>query len=87
VPDGSNNLSQMTSSTDATGQVGSRGGDFRFGPYLADIPLNLFTNSSKVRLFAASGTPTASGEPDAGWIYQPFTGGLWCDGPVLISKY
>jgi general secretion pathway protein G len=87
VPDGSNNLSQMTSPTDVTGQVGSPGGDFRFGPYLADIPLNPYTNSLKVRMFNGSGAPTASGEPDAGWIYQPSTGGFWCDDPVLMSKY
>jgi general secretion pathway protein G len=87
VPDGSGNLAQMTTATDADGNMGLSGAVFRFGPYLVEIAANPYTGSAKVRLFTGTGTPTASNAPDAGWIYQPATGAIWCDDPVNISKY
>jgi prepilin-type N-terminal cleavage/methylation domain-containing protein len=87
LPDGSSNLSQMTTATDADGNTGLSSTQFRLGPYLVEIPANPYSGSAKVRLFAGTGAPTASNVPDAGWIYQPATGAIWCDDPVVITKY
>jgi prepilin-type N-terminal cleavage/methylation domain-containing protein len=87
APDGSANLAQLVSATDVDGNLGVPGGEFRLGPYLADLPANPYTGSAKVRLFAGPGLPTPSNTPDAGWIYQPSTGAIWCDDPVVISRY
>src|SRR5947208_501717 len=55
APDGSANLAQLVSATDADGNMGAPGADFRLGPYLADIPANPYSGSAKVRLFAGPG--------------------------------
>jgi general secretion pathway protein G len=87
APDGSGNLAQLTTATDADGNMGLPGDAFRLGPYLAEIPANPYSGGTKVRLFVGSGAPTPSNAPDAGWIYQPATGAIWCDDPVIITKY
>jgi general secretion pathway protein G len=87
APDGSGNLSQLVSPTDVDGNIGTASAVFCFGPYLVCIPENPYTLSAKVRLFEGSGTPTPSGEADAGWIYQPSTGAIWCDNAAVIDKY
>src|SRR5262245_52402949 len=76
APDGTNNLKQLGSSTDATGTIGAAGPLFPYGPYLQGtaIPANPYNNSSKVTLNNGTGTPTPSGSSDAAWIYRPSTG-------------
>jgi general secretion pathway protein G len=87
VPDGTSNLAQLTSATNAAGQIGSMGNGFPHGPYFSVVPMNAFSGSNRVRLFTGTGAPTASGAADAGWIYQPATGQIWCDNPVYTSIY
>ena len=86
LPTGSNNLHQLTSSTDVTGAL-TAGPGYPFGPYLGILPPNPFTDSSKVRLDTGSaGTPpTPSGASDAGWIYRAATGEIWADNSDLIN--
>jgi len=86
APTGANNLEQLISSTNAQGLIGPPGTAYPHGPYMVgSIPENPFSRSRKVRLFTGSGKPTASGAADAGWIYNPTTGAIWCDDPAYIS--
>jgi general secretion pathway protein G len=87
APDGSGDLTQLVSATDADGIIGAAGPVFCFGPYIGSIPENPYSLSAKVRLYEGPTPPPPSGAPDAGWIYQPSTGGIWCDNPAVIDKY
>ena len=80
-PTGANNLDQLTKATDISGATGTPGPSYPYGPYIQQsLPTNPFTNSNKVTLdTAASGTPTATGDSDAGWIYRASTGEIWAD--------
>lgn len=87
LPAGTNNLEQLTKATNAAGTVGTAGPSFPYGPYLQnEMPMNPFTNSNKVTLFTGTGTPTASGATDAGWIYRPATGEIWIDHADYINE-
>jgi len=86
MPDGTNNLKQLTSSTDATGTLGTAGASFPYGPYIQTaLPSNPMTGSNTVTLFTGTGTPTASGSTTAGWIYRASTGEIWCDNSAYIT--
>jgi general secretion pathway protein G len=87
APDGSGDLAQLVSATDVDGNIGAAGPVLCCGPYIGSIPENPYTLSAKVRLYEGSTPPPPSGAPDAGWIYQPSTGGIWCDNPAVIDKY
>lgn len=87
VPSGDNNLEQLTKATNQSGVVGTAGPSFPYGPYMQnELPANPFTNSNKVTPFTGSGTPTASGASDAGWIYRPSTGEIWIDHADYITE-
>lgn len=77
-------LIELTSSTNAAGTVGT-GTGFPYGPYLQQLPVNPLTNSRVVRT-ASSDTPTASGESDAGWLYNPTSGRVWIDDANYINE-
>ena len=80
LPDGTTNLKQLTSATNISGTTGAAGTSFPYGPYVQNaLPVNPFTNSNKVTLFAGAGAPTASGATDAGWLYRAATGDIWID--------
>jgi general secretion pathway protein G len=76
----------MVAATNAQGQIGPPGPDFPYGPYIVGtIPPNPFTLSRNITLYTGTGTPSASGASDAGWIYNPTTGSIWCDDPTFIA--
>jgi type II secretion system protein G len=82
LPDGTNELAQLTSATNVAGTFGPAGPSFPFGPYVPRIPANPYTGSPKVMVFTGEGDPEPSHDDDAGWIYKPATGQIWCDHPV-----
>jgi prepilin-type N-terminal cleavage/methylation domain-containing protein len=87
LPDGTVNLQQFTMASDVTGAVLSTTVTTTspYGPYCQTIPVNPFTNSNTVTIFAGStGTPTATGT--GGWFYQPTTGSFWIDNTTYISQ-
>lgn len=74
-------LSQLIIKTDASG---AGGGDL--GPYLQYIPDNPFTNSNVVRAAAADPPGSASGESDAGWLYNATSGMIYLDHASYLDK-
>ena len=85
-PTGADNLKQLCSSTNVSGAIGPRGPSYPFGPYLDKVPVNPFTGSPRVNVISSSaGPPTASGAPDAGWMYRSDTGEIWADQAELID--
>lgn len=69
-------IEQMTKPTSATGQVGSTPSDvYRFGPYLAEVPVNPVNGSSAILIIADSGSmpePPSEMTP-YGWVYKAAT--------------
>jgi len=75
-------LTQLLSSTNLAGTVGT-GANFPFGPYvLNELPRNPFTNSNAVRE-VTSWPPSASGS--GGWVYNAGTGQIAPDDPDHIA--
>lgn len=77
TPDYQTFVAQMTSYTNGRGKTSaSADRDFRFGPYLHDVPMNPFNQSASIRFIGAGETFPTSPAGDAGWFYQPSTGAL-----------
>jgi general secretion pathway protein G len=71
-------LPQLTSATNALGEIGSSGPAYPFGPYVAAIPLNPFDGSGKVTAVASPGQrPTGVVGSLGGWQYDSATGAVW----------
>lgn len=69
-------IAQMTNPTASDGTVGSSSSPtFRFGPYLAEMPLNPISGSSAV-FVVPNGSPLPpqpTGSMAYGWVYKPET--------------
>jgi general secretion pathway protein G len=66
-------ISQMTSYTDASGNVSptdTKDATYKFGPYIQQVPVNPWNSSSTI----VGGGADALG---AGWIYDETTGDIW----------
>ncbi len=74
-----NGLPQLTSATNISGQTGTPGTDYPYGPYIDNqIPVNPFDNSNKVTAVATAGaTPTGVVGSLGGWQYDATTGAIW----------
>jgi prepilin-type N-terminal cleavage/methylation domain-containing protein len=62
---------QITQKTNQDGAVGT-GAEYRYGPYMAEIPLNPVNGMKTIKTIAATETPAADGT--TGWLYQPMPG-------------
>lgn len=72
-------LPQLTSATDANGNVGTTGPSFPYGPYMVNgLPMNSFTNSNLVSGITTS-PPTAASGSNGGWLYNTITGQIYAD--------
>jgi general secretion pathway protein G len=78
-------LSELLVKTNPAGTAGSAG-EFSFGPYCLEIPINPFTASNVVRAATTNPPTAASGADDAGWLYHRASGGIWIDHPDLLSE-
>lgn len=65
-------LSKLTSSTNASGTVGTAGASFPFGPYLTSIPVDPFSNSAAVA--ASTDSPITVTGTTGGYVYNATTG-------------
>lgn len=77
-------LTELTTTTNAAGSKGT-GTSFPYGPYLSEVPENPLTGSNTVRA-ATADPPTASGETDAGWLYNATTGKVWIDHADYLTE-
>jgi len=77
-----NSLPQLTSATNAAGEMGLPGTKYPFGPYIDDVPANPFDGSSKVTAVASPGKkPTAVVGSLGGWQYDTSDGSVWPNNP------
>jgi general secretion pathway protein G len=77
-----NALPQLTSSTNAAGEIGQPGPNYPFGPYIMEAPMNPFDGSKMVFPVAVSGQkPTGVIGTLGGWQYDPVTGAFWPNNP------
>lgn len=65
-------LNKLTVATDIDGNLGGP-----FGPYLREIPVNPFTNSSTVTV--TTDNPPTAATAGGGWLFNATTGGIWID--------
>jgi general secretion pathway protein G len=71
-------LPQLTSVTNAAGEIGTSGPNYPFGPYVVEAPVNPFDGSKKVTAVAEPGKqPTGVVGSLGGWQYDESTGALW----------
>ncbi len=68
-------ISQMTLYTNDQGHTSSKpSSEFRFGPYIEQVPPNPFNKNSRIRFVDFyDAFPTEADGPE-GWVYQPLTG-------------
>ena len=73
-------IAQMTEYTNVAGQVsGFRTNEYRFGPYLEQMPTNPVTGVRDVRAAAAADDTSPPGDADGGWWYNETTGAFYAD--------
>jgi len=71
---------QMTKYTRTDGQVSAvRTDEYRFGPYLEQMPPNPISTISTIRAAAAAGDAFPPGDADGGWWYNETTGAFFAD--------
>lgn len=76
-------LPQLTSSTDATGTIGT-GVNYPYGPYILNaLPVNPYNNKNTV--VAATAVPPTAEAADAGWQYDAATGQMWANTLEFIN--
>ena len=80
LPDGANNLEQLSKPTNQGGQIGTAGPSYPYGPYIqTQLPANPFSGLNTVKLDNGTGVPSATAGNGGGWIYRPSTGEVWVD--------
>jgi general secretion pathway protein G len=71
-------LPQLTSSTDANGNIGTPGPQFPYGPYMINgLPVNPITGITTVT--AATTFPPTAASGNNGWLFSPTTGQIAAD--------
>jgi len=78
-----NDLPQLTSATNAYGEIGAPGPDYPCGPYVAEaLPENPFDKRNKVTAVAVPGQrPTGPVGSLGGWQYDVSNGAVWPNHP------
>jgi general secretion pathway protein G len=73
-----NALPQLTSATNAQGEIGPAGPAYPFGPYILEAPMNPYDGSKSFVAVAVAGEkPTAVRGTLGGWQYDPSNGAIW----------
>jgi prepilin-type N-terminal cleavage/methylation domain-containing protein len=68
-------VEQMTQYTDEPGNVSEKPDPkYPFGPYLAKIPVNPYSNSNSIRFLLSAGQSLGARQQDRGWTYNVATG-------------
>jgi prepilin-type N-terminal cleavage/methylation domain-containing protein len=77
-----NGLPQLTSSTNALGEIGAAGPAFPFGPYILEAPMNPYDGSRNVVAVAVAGAkPSSTADGLGGWQYDATNGTVWPNNP------
>ncbi len=77
-----NGLPQLTSATNAAGEMGAPGPQYPLGPYILEAPMNPFDGSKQVTAVAVPGQPpTGVVGTLGGWQYDVTTGTIWPNHP------
>ncbi|QDU95135.1 prepilin-type N-terminal cleavage/methylation domain-containing protein [Lignipirellula cremea] len=71
-------LSKLTEVTDEDGTVGA-GADFKYGPYIRELPVNSFTNLNTVTTITNSPAQAGDVTGASGWLYNATTGTVFID--------
>jgi len=80
LPSGENLADQMTKYTNFQGEVNdAETEEFRFGPYLDQIPPNPLTKDRTIRFTDDPNQRATPGDIDAGWWYNELTGAFYAD--------
>ncbi len=73
-----NALPQLTRATNSSGDIGTAGPLYPYGPYIVLFPPNAFDNSDHVAAVAVAGvTPAGVSGNLGGWQYDETTGSIW----------
>ncbi len=79
-PDGDTFAEQMTAYTNFAGDVAdTEDEDYRYGPYLEQMPPNPVTKNATVRTASQADQHHPPGDADAGWWYNEVTGEFYAD--------
>jgi prepilin-type N-terminal cleavage/methylation domain-containing protein len=71
APSATDFAAQLTQTTNEDGVLGP-GDGYRFGPYMAAIPINPVNGMKTIKTVAATDVATPDGT--TGWLYQPMAG-------------
>lgn len=79
-------LPQMTRATNAFGEIGPSSPAYPYGPYFDVLPVNPYSQSSKVVAVERPGQKPAGvvGQP-GGWQYDARTGNVWPNNPEFYE--
>jgi prepilin-type N-terminal cleavage/methylation domain-containing protein len=76
APTGDAFVAQITQVSDESGQTVApalRTREYRFGPYMSEIPVNPINGKNTVQVLGPGDPIPAAGDDSHGWIYQPST--------------
>jgi general secretion pathway protein G len=77
-----NSLPQLTSPTNANGEIGAAGPLYPFGPYVLEPPMNPYDGSMKVTPAAVPGQKPGGVVGNlGGWQYDVSNGAFWPNNP------
>jgi len=80
LPAAADFVDQMTRYTDPDGNVAdTRDNDYRYGPYLEQMPPNPVTGDTTIRVAANAAQRHPPGDQDGGWWYNETTGDFYAD--------
>ncbi|MBL7139448.1 MAG: prepilin-type N-terminal cleavage/methylation domain-containing protein [Planctomycetes bacterium] len=79
-PEGTEFVDQMTKYTDFDGDVAdTQSGDYRYGPYLEQMPSNPVTMDATIRTTSDPAGRYPPGDQNGGWWYNEVTGDFYAD--------
>ncbi|MCS7237846.1 MAG: type II secretion system GspH family protein [Thermoguttaceae bacterium] len=83
-----NDLPQLTSATNAQGEIGPPGPNYPYGPYIQQaLPPNPYDGKNRVVAVANPGqVPTAPADAGGGWQYDPTTGAIYPNNPEFFRS-
>lgn len=79
-------LLELTQTTNVKGTTSTGDGPLVYGPYIAKIPPNPFTNSNLVLEITNDPAATTDVTTTDGWLYNKTAGKVWINDTALIAE-